>query len=227
MTRHKLAGYLDGALAADEHHRVRLHLESCGDCRGELEAYARLSSAMSRVERAAPPRDLALRIRVSIARARAAEPWARRAWSWMAVRAENFLAPVAVPATGGLLTSVLVFGLVFYNLLVGVPLGGAVANDVPIYITQPARLVSLAPFAVPGVLDAAGRPDDSVLVLEATVDSHGNAVSYVILAGPDNPSVRRQLDQVVFFSRFRPQRSFGRSEPGRVVLMLSEVRVRG
>jgi hypothetical protein len=181
---------------------------------------------MSRAERAAPPADLAMRVRVSLNRARDAEPWGRRAWSRITITAENMLAPLALPASGGLATAVLTFAMVFYNLLLGVPLG-AVPNDVPIHMIQPARLEALAPFPVPGA-EAYQVDEEHLLLVEAVVNEHGQAVDYRILVGPDNRDVRRQLDSVVLFSRYRPQFSFGRPSPGgRVILSFSEVRVRG
>lgn len=229
--RRHLPGYLDDALASGEHAAVRAHLDSCAECRVELQRYQKLSALMSRAEKAAPPADLAVRIRVQIAQARRAEPWTARAWSRIAITFENFLAPLAVPATGGLLSALVVFGVVFYSLLLGVPLG-AVPNDVPINRIQPARLEAMAPFSGPGVsadsADESFQTGEHAALVEVVVDANGRAVDYQIIAGPDNRTVRRQLNQVVFFSRYRPQISFGRAESGgRVVLSFNEVRVKG
>ena len=226
--RRHLPGYLDGALAAGEHNVVRQHLDSCAECRVELQRYEKLSALMSRAEKAAAPEDLAVRIRVQIARARQAEPWTARAWSRLTITFQNFLAPLAVPATGGLLSALVVFGVVFYSLLLGVPLG-AVPNDVPINRIQPARLEALAPFSVPGeTADGNLQIGEHAVLAEVLVDANGRAVDYQIIAGPNSLTVRRQLDQVVFFSRYRPQISFGRPESGgRVVLSFNEVRVKG
>lgn len=224
--RRWLPGSLDGGLGAREQAQLHAHLQACPGCRGELAKYRQLSALMSRTERAVPPAELAFRIRVSLNRARDAEPWGRRAWSRITITAENMLAPVALPATGGVLSALLTFSLVFYSLLLGVPLG-AVPNDVPIHNIQPARLEALAPFSVPGE-EAFAADEEQLLLVEAVVNEHGEAVDYSILVGPDNREVRRQLDSVVFFSKYRPQWSFGRPQPGgRVILSFSEVRVRG
>jgi hypothetical protein len=141
---------------------------------------------------------------------------------------ENILQPLAVPATGGILTALAVFVLVVQNLLVGVPLGGVVPNDLPLDLVQPAQLESLAPFPIPGVVATEGHPDSGALLLEATLNSSGEVVFYRILSGPDDTAVQRQIDQVLLFSRFRPLLSFGRPmNGGRVLLGFSEVRVRG
>jgi len=225
--RRKLPGYLDGGLAAAEHSRLREHLGSCANCRQELERYRKLSVLMSSVERATPPADLAVRIRVRVAQAASSPNWARRLWGRASLVLENILAPVAVPATGGLLTAMLVFAVVWQNLLMGVPLG-AVPNDLPTNLIQPARLESLAPFPVPGVTEGNGRTGANVLLVEATLNAQGEVVDYQILAGPEGRKVRRQLDQVLLFSRFRPQMSFGRPTPGgRVILSFSAIQVKG
>lgn len=222
----KLPGYLDGALHSGEHATLRAHLESCAGCRHELERYEKLSALLSRVERPAPPADLAVRIRVAISRERSRLSWARELWSRAVLVFQNVLEPLAVPATGGTLTSLLVFGLTLQSLLSGVPLG-AVPNDLPTNLLQPARVESLAPFAIIGE-EEEGGPAIRHLVVEATLNAQGQMVDYRILAGPDTRSLRRQLDQLLMFSRFRPQMSFGRPVPGgRVVVSFSEMRVRG
>lgn len=223
--RAQLPGYLDGALRSREHKPISEHLDFCSDCRRELERYRKLSKLMGRVERVAPPANLAVRIRVAASLARARKVWWRRAWDSAVLVLENILEPVAVPATGGVMAAMLVFAVVMQNLFVGVPLG-AVPNDVPTNLMQPARLESLSPFPMAETDTSSNGP--SLLLIEATVNQNGDAVGYQILAGPDTPLVRKQLDHLMLFTRFRPQMSFGRPVPGgRVVLSFSEIRVRG
>jgi hypothetical protein len=169
-----------------------------------------------------------LRIRVRASKARPAWFDLKRVWSRSLLALENIVGPLAVPATGGLLTALAVFVLLVQNILVGVPMGGFVPNDLPLNLVQPARLESLAPFPVPGIVATEGHPDSGALLLEATLNSHGEVVFYKILSGPNDTTVQRQIDQVLLFSRFRPQLSFGLPmDGGRVLLSFSEVRVRG
>ena len=209
-----------------EQARLREHVAACVECRAEMERYQRLSAMMSRVNRVSPPTDLALRIRVAVSEARNRESWPQRMWGRAVLVFQNILEPLAVPATGGALTSFLIFALFLQSLLTGVPLG-AVPNDLPTNLLQPARLEVLAPFPVLDTEEAI--PSFSRhLVVEVTVNARGEVVDYEILAGPDAPRLRRSLDQVLLFSRFRPQMSFGRPIPGgRVILNFSEIRVRG
>jgi hypothetical protein len=228
-----LPGYLDGALPtrawSETHVTIGHHLEGCGDCREELQAYLALSSLMSQVQRPEPPADLALRIRVAAAQRLAHEPWLHCVRRWR-IRAElvlkNILEPLAIPATGGLTVALIVFVMVCQVLGMGMPLR-ADSNDSPTNLLQPARLESLAPFPVTG-LEESGHSGPHALLVEVTVNAEGEAVYYRILSGPDNSIVSRQLDQVLLFSRFRPQMSFGRfTSGGRVVLSFSDISVRG
>lgn len=224
----RLPGYLDGAISTRDHARLRQHLFSCDACRQQLEGYRRMSAHLSQVEVVAAPADLAWRIRAQASHA--VPPWARmrRLWTRAVIVFEDILEPLAVPATGGILTALVVFVLLMQNIIVGMPLGGIVPNDLPLNTIQPARLESLAPFPVSGAFTREGRPDSGVLLVEATLNSQGQVVYYKVISGASSPVVERQLDQVLLFSRFRPQFSFGRpTDGGRVMISFSEVRVRG
>ena len=223
--REHLPGYLDGALPSSQRKPINAHLDFCADCRRELERYRKLSRLMGRLERVAPPADLAVRIRVAASLARNRKAWWRRSWESALLVLENILEPLALPATGGVMAAMLAFAIVLQTLFVGVPVG-AVPNDVPTNLLQPARLLSLSPFAMADTGESTTGP--GLLLIEATVNENGDAVGYRILSGPDTPEVRKQLDHMMIFTRFRPQMSFGRPVPGgRVVLSFSEIRVRG
>jgi len=231
--RKLLPGYLDGAVPtgtwSDAHVSIGRHLESCEDCRDELRAYQALSSMMSSVQRPTPPVDLALKIRVAAAQRLSDRNWlhyVRRARTRAELVLKNILEPLAIPATGGFTVAFVVFVMVCQLLGLGVPLRAG-SNDSPTNLLQPARLEALAPFPITG-LEESGHSGPHALLVEATVNAQGEAVSYRILAGPDTETVRRQLDMVLLFSRFRPQMSFGRfTSGGRVVLSFSDISIRG
>jgi hypothetical protein len=228
-----LPGYLDGALPSgrwsETHESVGHHLESCPSCREELQAYQVMSSVMSRVQRPMPPADLALRIQVAAAQRLSDRPWLHyllRARTRAELVLKNILEPLAIPATGGFTVAFVVFSLVCQLLGLGMPLR-AVTDDSPTNLLLPARLEALAPFPITG-LEESGHAGPHALLVEATVNAQGEAVSYRIISGPDTDTVRRQLDLVLLFSRFRPQMSFGRyTAGGRVVLSFSDISIRG
>ena len=234
--RSKVAGYMDDALAASasnsERIQMREHLDACPVCREELQRYRKLSLLMSRMPRVVPPSDLAVRVKVAVAQAQSTRDWSHR-WQGIRNRAEilrdNVFRPLTVPATGGFFSAILVFVLVLHMMVPGINVQ-AVPNDVPLNFLQPAELITLSDY--PGSW-APEQHDTELslphgLLLDVTVDSHGGMIDYQILSGPDSLEMRRQLDQMLLFSRFRPMMSFGRpTAGGHVVLSFSAVRVRG
>ena len=103
----RLAGYLDdgnvSAARSSERVAMRQHLESCENCREELQRYRKMAVLMSRVPRAVPPADLAVKIKVAASQAQATQDWRGR-WQHIKDRAEilldNVFRPLTVPATG-------------------------------------------------------------------------------------------------------------------------------
>ena len=77
-------------------------------------------------------------------------------------------------------------------------------------------------------LGDSNAPGQHALLVEATVSAAGEAVSYRVISGQVDQATRRQLDQVLLFSRFRPELSFGRPQSGgHVVLSFNKISVRG
>lgn len=223
----QLAGYLDGAITLENHAKVRAHLEECDGCRNDLYRYQRLAQVLADVKPVEPPVNLAARIQEEASRIKVrleiANPFWGRAWVFF----ENILEPLAVPATGGLLTAAFFFVFLAQSLFLGLPIG-AVTNDLPTNLIQPARVVSLASFPVPAIVASDDYSHAGVLLVEATLNADGQVARYTILSGPASPVMRRQIDQILIFSRFRPEMFFGRPMAGgQVMLSFSEVRVRG
>jgi Putative zinc-finger len=234
--RTRLAGYLDDAVvntaAPTERREIGKHLELCADCREELQRYRKLSVLLSRMPRAVPPIDLAIRIKVAAAQAQETRDWPHR-WQHIKNRAEilldNVFRPLTVPATGGLFSALVVFVFVLHMIVPGITVR-ADPNDIPTGLLRPAELISLYSYpdaAVPEVQ----HPDVDLqkdLLVDVTVDAQGQMMNYDIITGPDSPELRHQLDQVLIFSRFRPMLSFGRpTAGGHVVLSFSAIHVRG
>jgi hypothetical protein len=234
--RTNLAGYMDDAIdgASQVRNRiqVREHLDGCAGCREELERFRKLSALLSRVPRSLPPADLATRIRVAAAQSPDREN-APSTWRRMCDRAEilldNVFRPITLPATGGFASAILVFAVVLQLIVPGITVR-AVQNDVPLNILRPAELITLSDYPQAW---APEQHDSELalphgLLLDVTVDAHGGMVGYEILSGPRSVDLRRQLDQMLLFSRFRPMLSFGRpTAGGHVILSFSAVHVRG
>ncbi|HUK53448.1 MAG TPA: anti-sigma factor [Candidatus Binatia bacterium] len=223
--RKKLPGYLDGALSASEHAALSRHLPGCEECRGILQDYTRMAGLLARTESAGVPADLALRIRLAVAAARR-DTWLARMRRAARRMLEDILEPLAVPATGGVAMSLLIYAFVLHSLLLGVPVG-AVPNDQPTQLFRPARLQTLS--AVPAMAAGPFVPalGPEVGPVEFTINEHGQAVSYQVLYGTPDRATLRQLDHLLLFSQFQPQLSFGQPiSGGRVVVQFDELQVR-
>jgi hypothetical protein len=234
QVRRLLPGYLDGALpdrvGRKSYSGMAQHLQSCVACREERDRYLQLSMMMSTMGAAMPPADLLVSIRVAVSQARSTEGvWARmRRWkSSMDLMLANVLEPLAIPATAGIVVALVVFSMMYQVLGVSIPLGAATA-DSPTNLLQPARLQMLAGFGMSTLPEMSRKGGQHPLLVEATVSAEGQAISYRVLSGTLDPIVQRELDQVLLFSRFRPQMSFGRpTSGGHVVLSFNQVFVRG
>jgi hypothetical protein len=225
----RLAGYLDDGNVS-ERTSIRLHLEQCEDCREELQRYRKMAVLLSRVPRALPPADLAVKIKVAASQAQATRDWAGR-WQHFKDRCEilldNVFRPLTVPATGGFFSAIVIFVFVLHIIMPGITVQ-ADPNDIPTGLLQPAELISLSDMPASPLMQHPDLQLSHDLLVDVVVDAQGQMSTYDIIVGPDTPDVRHQLDQVLLFSRFRPMLSFGRPTPGgHVVLSFSSVHVRG
>lgn len=223
----QLAGYMDGAIAAEKQTRVRAHLDQCEACRNDLDRYQRLARVLADVKPVEAPMNLAARIQEEAARIHTRLEIMNPMWGRAVMFFKNILEPLAVPATGGVLTAAFFFMFLAQSLFLGLPVG-AVPNDSPTNLIQPARVETLAPFTLPAIVERNDHSDMGVVLVEATLNAEGVVATYSILSGPSSPEVRRQIDQILLISRFRPELYFGRPMAGgQVMLSFSEVRVKG
>jgi hypothetical protein len=233
--QNKLAGYLDytvnGAARIEERVQIRAHLEGCAACRTELERFRKLAVLLSRVPKNLPPSDLAVRIKVAAAQREPTQTWRgrlQRIRDRAEILFDNVARPLTLPATGGVLSAIVVFAVVFQMIAPGLTVR-AVENDTEINLMRPAELLTLADYPEAWAPESSdGDATAHGLLVDVSVNSHGQFEGYQILSGPVTPETRRQLDQILMFSSFRPMLSFGRpTNGGHVMLSFSAVRVRG
>lgn len=214
--REMFSPYLDGAMSGRDMHAMEQHLAGCPPCRADYAALARTQSLVAGLGRRPAPPELALKLRVALSQAASRSLSRRMEALW--VNLENALNAVMVPATAGIVTSVFAFGL-----LVGVIAPGQLqgSQDVPTSLYTPPQL-TVAPF------DPLGAAGAESLVVEIAVDAQGRVQDYRILSGPrDAQELLPKLNRMMIFTIFQPATNFGRPIPGRTVLTLSKVNVRG
>ncbi len=209
-----LSMHLDGALEVRQSRAVDDHLSSCAKCHSEFTSLKQTRNILSVIGRKQAPADLALKIRLAISREASAVRVSP--FEMLRFRLETALNAFMVPATAGLLSAI-----VFFGLLIGFFALPSLNNDVPTMLYTPPEL-ALAPFGLSNSISS-----DS-LVLEAYVDANGRVQDYRVLSpGADAEMVDQQLKNMLIFAIFRPATSFGRPTSGKVVLSFSHVNVRG
>lgn len=212
-----MSSYLDCEVSRNGMSTLQVHLQSCRECMSRFRALQRTKSMVGSLGRKALPPELALRLRVAVSQEIAAVRRSR--WEILRVHWDNAFRALMVPATGGLVTAVLTFGLLI-NLLMPLPVLDT--NDVPTTFYTPPQLQT-TPFEL--AVDT-GRSEP--LIVEALVGADGRVQDYRILSGGNNDgSSVSNLKNMLIFATFRPATSFGRPTAGRTILAFSKIQVRG
>jgi hypothetical protein len=212
-----MSSYLDAAVTRSEMSALQRHMDSCVECSHHCLALQRTQRMVVALGRKSAPPDLALRIRIALSRELA--DGQRSRWEMLRVRWQNVFNAVMVPATGGFVTTIIMFGLLITFLMPGQIVG---ANDVPTTLYTPPELQA-TPFQL--AIDSA---HSEPLIVEAYVGSDGRVQDYRILSGGDSGGqVLSELKNILIFATFRPATSFGRPTAGRAILAFSKIQVKG
>lgn len=217
QARGMLSAYLDGIMSGRQMYALDAHLRQCDSCGDEYQSLRDTQTVLGKIGRAQAPDDLSLKIRLAISReaARQRQPY----FAGFMLRVENVLRAFMVPATAGLIATVLIFGLVMGFLTLPVR---ADSGDIPLmFFTDP----ELQPSSFGVVL---GPINEDSLVIEAYVDVNGRVQDYRILSDPDRiKDLPPQVKNMLIFTTFRPATSMGTPRPGTAILSFSKISVRG
>jgi Putative zinc-finger len=213
-----LSAYLDGALTGKEMHSLDKHLRQCSVCYREYEALRRNQSLLAKMGPAHVPVDLSLRLRLAIS-----HEIARSRSSYLSsllLHVQNGMRAFMVPATTGLVATVLIFGLVA-GILATPPAVHANTPDVPLtFGTEPELQPNSFGFSM-------GAMNGDSLLIEAYVDSTGRVQDYRILSGAEDPKDVHELRSMLIMTTFRPATWMGTPRPGTALLSFSKISVKG
>ncbi|MGB9104426.1 MAG: zf-HC2 domain-containing protein [Terriglobales bacterium] len=216
QARSLFSPYLDGVLNGRQMRDLGKHLAQCAACSHESALLADTQRAVCSLGRRPAPPELALKLRVAlsheVARSRA------RSFAGLQVRLEDALNAFMVPATAGVLSAI-----VFFGLLIGLfALPVHANNDVPTMLYTPPVLAQ-SPFS-----NGMERINAESIVVEAYIDANGRVQDYRILSAPnETDEIKPQLENMLIFTTFRPATAFGQPTSGRAVLSFSKINVRG
>lgn len=213
--RQRLADYVQDRLGAAERASVRRHIEECGTCFEEYEYQARLDSPLRELPAVEPPVTLHTAIRLRVLPQHRPGLWVR----WQ-VHLANLMRPFALPAAGGLLSALILFGILLPTVYV-TRVVSAAGYDVPTDLVTEPRFKEASPFSV---------AED--LLVEAWIDERGNITNFEVLSPtPMGPAVEKMLllqsTNVLLTTKFEPATRFGQPTSGKVLLSFRRINIRG
>ena len=208
--RKHFSAYLDGETNRDTNRSVRFHLKYCASCSREFERQQLILSDLRSMPARRVPEELGLRLRVAMS-----QHLHRNVFGRLLVALENALEPLLLPASAGVLATILCFGLVIGSLV----LPAAHLREEPVEAATPPRVQDLAP------LDFS--TGDQPLVLVTHIDAGGLVRDYTVLSGRQSPAVLHRLDRMMYYSHFVPATLDGKPTDGQMVLYLHRITVRG
>ena len=209
--------YLDGVLTGHQMRDLGTHLSQCAECSRGYALLCDTQRVLTSLGRQPAPPDLALKLRVALSQEAARAH--RRSFTGLQVRLENTLNAFMVPATAGVLSAI-----VFFGLLIGLfALPVQANNDVPTMLYTPPVLAQ-SPFS-----NSMERINADSIVVEAYIDANGRVQDYRILSEPQETTeqMKSELENMLIFTTFRPATAFGQPTTGRAVLSFSKINVRG
>ncbi len=211
--------YLDGQVTGIEMRALHRHMKECSRCSREFASLEDTQQLLLRLGPKKAPADLALKLRVAISREAALAR--HRRFEGFLVRLENAVTAVMVPATAGLVSAIVIFGLLLGFFALPSQLQAS-SGDVPLmWYTNPQLEQSVFGTSL------SNFGDDSVLI-EAYVDANGRVQDYRILSQPgDDESLLPKVKNMLIFTTFRPAMSMGIPTSGRAVISFSKISVKG
>ncbi|HEY1218500.1 MAG: zf-HC2 domain-containing protein [Bryobacteraceae bacterium] len=227
FARAKIFPLLDHGLEDRERRETLAHLESCARCHDEYQVFEKQRLAMRSMEEPAVPPVVTHRLRVLAAHERLRQ-MARASISArlrhiaddVRLFMDNMMRPVALPFGGGLLSAVLLFGILAPGLIFTRSLDSD--PSVISLVTLPEGRVVGAAGEVYGMEMVSSIPSstDSTLV-ELTVDRYGHVSDWKILRGELTPDVK----SVILLSNFNPGTYFGIPTDSKILVALHSVPV--
>jgi hypothetical protein len=216
--QYSLSAHLDGCLSAEERREVLEHLAGCPDCEVQLGELARVRDAVGKLPAVAPPAHLSSVLRVMASQERSRLLARKHPFRHLAGQfhlwVENLMRPLAIPLAGGLVSAILLFGM----LMPTFAFQRNLSNDVQVALFTEPAVKAQNPFALP----------DEDIVIEVTIDGQGRVIDYAVTQGPSllkNHELRRAIENKLLFMEFTPATAFGAPRFGRMYLSFNRTLV--
>lgn len=210
----KIRPYVDGELGWAQSWLVRRHLVQCSECYEQYEGSEIVHDLVRDRREIVVPAFLRTRILLATSGALRWHPLSQ-AKLWL----ENWLRPLAVPAFGGVLSAMLLFGVLISHLSF---VRGVLADDIPLtYLTQ-------TWIAGPTITEAPELVVPEDIIVEVFVDRDGRVYDLRMVKVPATAphlklQLRSQVASALLTAKFAPAVNFGRPVLGSVMLSFRPV----
>lgn len=172
----RIADYIDGRLRDNERARFGMHLRDCERCTCEVDSLGSVRSTLRDLKEPQAPSGLKTNLRVLASRERQTLLETRgsrllKAWNWWKFRFDQLMRPITIPATGGVLSSLLLFAALAFTI--GTTTRVA-AYEVPVFYTDHSD-ANLVPVEL-----------RSSVVLTLSLDGSGRIRDYAVRGGSES-----------------------------------------
>jgi hypothetical protein len=219
----RISSFLDRQAADAERENVLAHIDSCPDCNAYLAAQQSARDALRSLSARPVPAALSAKLRVTASHERQRlltriTITARlREWnSRFQLFLDNLMRPLAFPFAGGLVSSLMIFGLLVPSLT----FQHALADQV-LFTYADGEVVILAPNGnyesstsdyTPRIQRANLTPPDQANVVDLVIDPNGRVSDWCVSRGELTPD----LANIIMFGQFNPATQMGVPIPSRV-----------
>ena len=171
--KRRSADYIDGRLRKSEQSRVAAHLLECQSCSSWFEQLRSVRLALANLPQPVSPESLSAALHVKASQERYAviqshgSRWARM-WNNWKFRFDEIMRPITIPATGGILSSLILFGALAFTIGTTTRV---VSYEVPVLYADRAD-ANLVPMQL-----------RNSVILTLSLDGNGRIVDYAVRDG--------------------------------------------
>jgi len=213
----RVSSFLDRELPVAERENVLAHIGTCRDCSAYLDAQQEVRTTLRSLKPAPVPADLTAKLRVAashdrqrkLARATISSRW-RDVQDRLQLALDNLMRPLALPFAGGLVSSMMIFGLLVPSLT----FHHAFADEV-LFTHVDGEVVMMAPNGMygsvpesenaPRIQRADLAPPETANVVDLTVDPTGRVACWSLVQGELTPD----LVNIILLGKFNPATNMG------------------
>jgi hypothetical protein len=207
----RIASFVDRRLPDAARQNVSAHMASCRDCSAYLESIESVRRAIGELSRPPIPAGLTARLRVLAshehARTVARVSWSARLAAWsgrLSLAFDNLMRPLAFPFAGGIVSALILFGLVIPTMTFEHAFAGQVLFTVP-----DGEVVCMAPNGSYSPMESDNPPwlqradismPEAANVVDLTIDPKGRVWNWTLVRGELTPD----LANIIMLSAFNP-----------------------